>query len=180
MRTHIALLRGINVSGRNMIKMAELKRLFAELGFEHVETLLQSGNVAFRADGRGCADLEALLARETAERLKVSVPYLVRTAAEWAEVIRENPFPAEALADPSHLLVLFMPSGVDAAEAEAVRAKIQGPERFAVRGRHMYVVYPDGIGNSTVGRTPGWNRLTLAGSARNWNTVLKLDAMLHS
>lgn len=178
MRTHIALLRGINVGGKNIIRMAELKQLFIELGYESVVTLLQSGNVVFRATGQATAEIEQLLSSETMKRMSLEIPYLVRSAEELTDVIGGNPFRQEAESDPSHLLVHFTWRPPLAFDIDRVQAHIRGPERIAGGARHLYVLYPDGIGTSTIGRTPGWNQLVSASTARNWNTILKMDRLV--
>src|SRR6476619_4826790 len=101
MSAHIALLRGINVGGRCLVSMADLRELFESLGFAGARTLLQSGNVVFDAGrGRSPAALEAVREAETAKRCAVPAAYFVRTAAEWEKIVARNPFPAEAKKDP--------------------------------------------------------------------------------
>lgn len=161
-----------------MVKMAELRGMLSSIGLEHPETLLQSGNVVFHCEHHSCAELQELLQSEASKKLSLNVSILVRTAEEWAEVIKDNPFTEGAKNDPSHLLVHFLGSVPLAYDVDRVQAAIKGPERIHAGHRHLYVLYPDGIGTSTIGRTPGWNRLTSEGTARNWNTILKLEAML--
>src|SRR5260370_41008507 len=103
MSMYVALLRGINVGGRNQVAMPGLRDLLAALGFDGVKSLLQSGNLVFESDRRTDAELERLLEVETAKRLDVSVNYLVRSANEWKTMVARNPFPDEAKHDPSHL-----------------------------------------------------------------------------
>src|SRR3954470_18627202 len=110
MPVHIALLRGINVGGRNLVAMAALRELCSDLGFAGATTLLQSGNVVFRSSRKADATLERLLERETAERLGVAADYVVRSADEWEQVVARNPFPKQATDDPSHLIVMFLKS----------------------------------------------------------------------
>ena len=101
----------------------------------------------------------------------------VRDASEWAAVIAANPFGAEAKADPGHLLVTFYREPPDQAKVALLQSSIAGRERVAVDGRHLYMTFPDGVGNSKatilVDRTLG-----VKGTARNWNTVLKLSAVV--
>ena len=96
--------------------MAELRRMCERLGLEDVSTLLNSGNVVFRATQRDAAALETRLERETAKRLGVKPAFFVRTADEWASLVKKNPFPDEAKGDPGHLR-----GGADAAGAQAGR-----------------------------------------------------------
>jgi uncharacterized protein (DUF1697 family) len=177
MATHVALLRGINVGGRGLIAMADLRALFEALGFADVKTLLQSGNVVFRGGRKSSAALERLLEVESEKRLNLTIDYLVRTAAEWESVVAGNPFPVEAKRDPSHLLVLFMKEAPDAKSVDALRAAITGPEILRAEGKQVYVVYPAGIGTSKLTSNLIERKLACRGTGRNWNTVLKLAAL---
>src|SRR5262249_28575506 len=123
------------------------------------------------------ASLERLLEVETASRLGVSVDYLVRTAEEWETMVARNPFAAEAERDPSHLLVMFLKAAPRAADLEALQAAIAGPELLRSDGKHLYIVYPEGIGRSKLTNSLIERKLSLRGTARNWNTILKLAAL---
>jgi len=180
MRTHVALLKGINVGGRNMVKMADLRQMFSDIGMSAPETLLQSGNVVFGCSGKNSSELEPILEAEASKRLSLDVRFFVRSAEELDGVISKKPFADESQADPSHLLVHFLSVMPLAYDIERVQANIAGPERIAAGIKHLYVVYPNGIGASTIARTPGWNRLTSDGTARNWNTVLKLADLVRA
>ena len=177
MTTYIALLRGINVGGNNLVSMADLRALLGEMGLENVKTLLQSGNVVFQCPQKESEKLEVELATALHERAGLKIGMFVRTTEQWAKVIAENPFLEAAVSDPSHLVVIFLRDTVDHGKVDEVRSLVQGPETLQAVGDRLYVVYPDGIGPSTLPRTPGWNKLASQGTARNWNTVLKLAAL---
>jgi uncharacterized protein (DUF1697 family) len=169
---HIALLRGINVGGNKMIAMADLRDLLARLGFTDVRSLLQSGNLVFRSDRRTTpAQLETLLQAETEKRLGVQSDFFVRTASELAEVVAGNPFAEEAKRDPGHLIVMFLKQPGD---VKAVQGAIVGREIVRGAGRHLYIVYPDGMGRSKLTNALIEKKLATRGTARNWNTVMKL------
>src|SRR6187397_466905 len=148
MTMHVALLRAINVAGRNMVAMADLREMLDELGFTDVKSLLQSGNLVFRRDRRSDDSLERRLETETAKRLKVTCDYFVRTANEWAKVVAQNPFPDEAERDPGHLVVMFLKAAASPKAVKALEAAIKGPETVRAKGKQLYIVYPDGIGRS--------------------------------
>jgi uncharacterized protein (DUF1697 family) len=177
MSIHIALLRGINVGGRKQVAMSDLRELLGALGFAGAQSLLQSGNLVFESDRRTGAHLELLLEVETAKRLSVNVDYLVRSATEMKTIVASNPFPKEAKLDPSHLVVMFLKAAPDAKDVDALRATIEGPETILSVGNHLYVVYPAGIGTSKLTGTRIEKKLGIRGTARNWNTVLKLASM---
>ena len=174
--TYIGLLRGINVGGNNMVAMADLRALVTKLGFSDVTTLLQSGNVVFRGSPKATAALERQLEAALEKRLGLSVEFHVRTADEWAGVIEANPFRAEAKADPGHVLVSCFKAPLDKANVKALQAAITGPEILHANGRHLYMVFPDGMGNSKAARIVD-AKLGARGTGRNWNTVLKLGAL---
>ena len=177
MTTHIALLRGINVGGNKKVAMADLRDLLTQLGFADPRSLLQSGNLVFRSDGRTGADLERLLDAETEKRLGLKTEFFVRTAEEWQAVVACNPFPEEAERDPGHLLVMSLKEAPDVKAVEALQAAITGRETVRAVGRQAYIVYPDGIGDSRLTHALIEKKLGTRGTGRNWNTVLKLGAL---
>jgi uncharacterized protein (DUF1697 family) len=178
MSHQVALLRGINVGGHNKIAMSDLRNLFEALEFSAVKSLLQSGNVVFESERLKGAALEHLLELETAKRLGVSVDYLVRSAKELRTIMTNNPFEDEARRDPSHLLVIFLKTAPKVPMVNALQAGIQGPEIIRADGKQLYAVYPAGIGRSKLTNTLIEKKLGTRGTARNWNTILKLAAMM--
>ncbi|HUZ12705.1 MAG TPA: DUF1697 domain-containing protein, partial [Caulobacteraceae bacterium] len=143
----VALIRAINVGGRNAIAMADLRAWLGDLGYLDARSLLQSGNLVFRGDGEAAA-LEARLAAEATARFGLTTDFLVRTADEWRAVIANNPFASEAEHDPAHLIVMVLKRAPERAVAAALQAAIPGRERVHAHGRELYIVYPDGIGAS--------------------------------
>jgi len=174
MTAYFALLRGINVGGNKQVAMVDLRALVTRLGFADARTLLQSGNLVFRGDRRTPAQLERLLEAETERRLGLEAAYFVRTAAEWRAVVARNPFRAEAARDPAHVAVMFLKDAPAARDVAALRAAITGREAVRAAGRHLYVVYPDGIGRSRLTHTLIEKLLGTRATGRNWNTVRKL------
>lgn len=174
---HIALLRGINVGGRSLLAMPDLRELFDSLGFPDAATLLQSGNVVFRTARAPDEALELLLQAETLKRCGVAADYFVRTAGEWGRIIRDNPFPAEAEQDPGHLVVTFLKEAPKSIDVKALQSAVKGPEVIRPRGRHLYITYPAGIGRSKLTNTLIERKLKTRATARNWNTVMKLAAL---
>jgi uncharacterized protein (DUF1697 family) len=176
MTSYVALLRGVNVGGNKMVPMAELRAMLTGLGFEDARTLLQSGNAVFRGKAQPPGTLETLLEAEMTKRFKMSCDYHVRTAGELAQVIAANPLPAEAKKDPSRFVVGFYKARLDPTAVKKAQAAIDGPEIVRCDGRHLYMYYPNGQGPSKAGLVVG-KTLGVQGTARNWNTVLKLAAL---
>jgi uncharacterized protein (DUF1697 family) len=172
--TYAAMLRAVNVAGRNPVAMADLREMLTELGFAGVQSLLQSGNLVFRSGSRPSAALERMLETEVAKRFDLRTDFFVRTGAELKTVVARNPFPQEAERDPGRLVVMFLKSTPSAAAVQALQAAIAGPEVVCPRGRHLYVTYPDGQGRSRLTNAAVEKRLDTRGTARNWNTLLRL------
>jgi uncharacterized protein (DUF1697 family) len=170
----IALLRAINVGGRNRVAMQDLLDLLASLGLAGGRALLQSGNLVFDDGGHSPAELERLLERETAARLNLHVDFLVRSAEEWAAIVAANPFPAEAVRDPSRVVLMPLKDEPSPGAITALSAAIRGPEQVRAEGRQLYLHYPDGIGRSKLTGALIETRLGTRGTARNWNTVRSL------
>jgi len=176
---HVALLRAVNVGGRGKVAMADLRLMLTDLGFEDPRSLLQSGNLVFRSEATG-AELEAQLKQETQARLGLETYFLVRTADEWAAIVAANPFANAARDDPGHLMVMPLTSAPGAAELEGLRAWIPGREAIEAVGRELFITYPDGAGESKLTNAVIERRLGVRGTARNWNTVGKIAALLSS
>lgn len=178
MNSYIALLRAVNVAGRNMLSMSDLRALAEDLGLEGARTLLQSGNLVFQSKRQvAAAALERRFEEETARRLNLSVDYFIRSADELETVIDRNPFSKESVSDPGHLLVLFLKAEPPAKSIGALKDAVRGPEYFRSVGTHLYIVYPAGIGRSKLTTAVIEKTLGTRGTGRNWNTVLKLAAL---
>ncbi|MCA8915182.1 MAG: DUF1697 domain-containing protein [Planctomycetes bacterium] len=165
----IALLRAINVAGRNKVPMANLRKMFEALGFASVQTLLQTGNVAFVGKAT-----EAQLEAELKKRLDVETEFILRSDAEWTKLIAANPFPQMATDDPGHLVVMFMKQAPGPAEMKALQAAVKGNETVKAVGKQVYACYPDGIGRSKLTVALIEKKLGIRGTGRNWNTAMKL------
>ena len=173
----IALLRGVNLGNRRL-SMADLRAFAEELGFENARTVLQSGNLVFASPGAAkAATVERRLEGAAADRFGFPVEFHLRTPAEWRAMIDANPFPDAAAQDPGRFVLLALKEAPDKAGVAALRAAHRGPEVFEARGRHVYIVYPEGQASSKL--TPALlDRHLGRGTGRNWNTVLKLAAMV--
>lgn len=173
MPTFIALLRGINVGGHNQIPMGELRSLCEGLGWADVQTYIQSGNVVFRADAAAPA-LEDALGRAIERGFGLSIPVLVRSAAEWAEYLRGNPFPDASDAEPNLVMLALSKNPPAHTAADELGRRGDRGERVALVGDALWIHFAGGAGRSKLSPA-ALDRL--AGSpvtTRNWRTVLKL------
>ncbi|HEY2481027.1 MAG TPA: DUF1697 domain-containing protein [Caulobacteraceae bacterium] len=176
MASRIALLRGVNLGKARRVLMADVRAVFESLGWREVRSLGQSGNLVFAADGADDGELEAAAEQALLASLTLTTEVVVRRAEAWRAMIAANPFPNEAVADPSHLVAMVLKSE-PRPDAEAAMAAVPGRERARVVGRAAYIVYPDGIaGVRLIGATLD-KALGARGTGRNWNTVVKLAAL---
>lgn len=178
MTAYVALLRGINVGRHVRIGMAELRAMLAELGCASPRTVLQSGNLIFGDETRSSDDLRRLLEAQIEGRFGQRVDCFVRSAAQWKSVVANNPFVREAQRDPAHVVAMVLKEPPAAGYREALRAAYDGPELVATRDHTAYIVYPVDIGNSRLTNAVLEKRLGTRGTARNWNTVLRIAAHL--
>lgn len=182
----VALLRGINVGGNNMIKMTELKAAFERLGFENVVTYINSGNVAFDRKSprvssphvsKGSLESESTLVSEIEHAIKTDfgkqVPVMVREQEHIERVIAGNPFAGE-FESHKEMHVLFMREEMPADKRDLLLAQQTPDERFAVIGREIYAHLRIGVADSLLGRGFIEKKLKIAITGRNWRTVQKL------
>lgn len=158
--------------------MADLRAVLASLECSGVKTLLQSGNAVFDSSTRTPSAVEKELETALAARLGLETDVFARTAAQWTEIVKGNPFTEMAKRDPSHLVVLVTRGKPEPSALAQLRAP--GPEEIAVGEGCLYVTYPDGIGRSKLSANPGWRALGVVGTARNWNTVQKIAVVLRT
>ena len=177
MTTYIALLRAVNLGSHNKVSMTDLKALLTALGMKNPQSLLQSGNLVFESAARATAPLERALEAGAAKQLGLETDFFVRTSPEWRQVIADNPFPKEARLDPGHTILMCLKDAPATAALKALQDAIKDREVVKATGRHAYFLYPDGIGRSRLTMTLIEKKLGTTGTARNWNTVLKLAAL---
>jgi len=174
----VVLVRGINVGGKQIVSMTDLRRIATDAGLSEVQTLLQSGNLVGHCKKPSPSGLERSLQDAAKNHLDRSLEFFVRTTSQWGAIVADNPFPKEAKADPSHLLVAFLQDAIKEPTVAELRGKIPGREMIAGAGRELYIVYPDGIGRSKLTAALIDKILSTRCTARNWNTILKLAALL--
>jgi uncharacterized protein (DUF1697 family) len=174
---YAALLRAVNVGGRK-VTMTELKTAATKLGYENARTLVASGNLVFDTKKTAPAKLEAALEAAIEKTFGLVVEVMVRDPTDWAAIVKANPFPKKAKEDPAHLVCVVCKDKPDTAAINAylktLREKYAKGEQLKIIGREIYIDYGPSIGQSKL-LLP---KKTCTGTARNWNTMLKLQAML--
>jgi uncharacterized protein (DUF1697 family) len=167
---YVVLLRGINLGRAHQLAMPRLRELLTERGYDSVRTHLRSGNVVLDStlgEKKLAADISGAIEAE----FGFPVPVVVRTGEEIAAVVAGDPFATEAT-DPARYLVTFMAEAPPRDKVDALPKADHGD--YLVRGRELYLWLPDGITNTPLAAWK-WDRLLgIPGTARNWNTVVKL------
>jgi uncharacterized protein (DUF1697 family) len=170
---YVSMLRGVNVGGQRAVKMDNLKKIYSSLGFQKMQTYLQSGNVVFDGPAEG-----SMLAKDIStavrKKLGLDVVVILRTAEELQEVIDSMPFNGK---DPEKLHVTFLsgkPKEFPTAKVDLAR----GPdEECSVRGTEVYLFCPDGYGRTKLSNSFFERTLKVQATTRNWRTVNALSAM---
>jgi uncharacterized protein (DUF1697 family) len=176
-QAHLALLRGINVGGKNKLPMSDLRGIFVAAGCRDVQTYIQSGNVIFRAEPAAVAALSDVVTAEIAARFGYRVPVVLRTADQVGDVVRNNPFLAQGLAeDTLHVLLLSGPP--DARRVKELDPNRSPPDAFVVRGQEIYLSLPNGAARTKLTNTYFDTKLATMSTGRNWRTVTKLVNLL--
>lgn len=176
MSIHVALLRGINVGKAKRIAMADLRALLEGLGHTDVATLLNSGNIVFRASKGTPKKLAADISAAIASQLGIEVPVIVVPAKDFALIAKDNPF-AKTAADPSRLLIAFVPEASALSAVSAIAPLVVAPEQFHVGTHAAYLHCARGILESKAGEALV-GKAGKAATTRNWATVQKLLALV--
>jgi uncharacterized protein (DUF1697 family) len=174
MSTHVALLRGINVGGKNKLPMRELAALFEAEGCGDVRTFIQSGNVLFDLPSARVATLGERISARIHEGHDLTIPVVLRTARELAAAAAHNPF---AAGDTAMLHVMFLRDKPSAAKVKALDAERSPGDRFTLVGRDLYLRLPNGVARTKLTNAYFDRALDTVSTLRNWRTVQKLAEM---
>jgi uncharacterized protein (DUF1697 family) len=176
-KAYLALLRGINVGGKNKLPMKDLAAIFVAAGCKDVRTHIQSGNVIFGAPARALARLPGLVAAKIEEQFGYRVPVVLRTAAEIRETMASNPFLAEG--SPEDMLhVLFLADRPDPSAILGLDPDRGAPDSFVVRGNEIYLRLPNGVARSKLTNAYFDSKLETISTGRNWRTLTVLHERL--
>jgi uncharacterized protein (DUF1697 family) len=173
MNTFVALLRGINVGGRTMVSMPELRSHLAAMGFEDVSTYVQSGNVIFSTSEGNPQAVAGAIEKRIADAFDVSPSVLLRTPAELARIATTNPF-LDRENDFLKLHVVFMSDAPAASVVGKLDPERSPPDEFSVRGSEIYLHLPNGSARSKLTIDYFEKQLGVRATARNWKTLTKL------
>lgn len=175
METYVALFRGINVGGRNVLPMKELVALLENLGLQNVRTYIQSGNVVFRSENDDLSELSSTIRSEIKKHHGFEPHLLLLGREDLEKAIGVNPFP-EAESEPKTLHLNFLASVPANPDLNVLESLKKENERFHLDGNVFYLHAPDGVGRSKLAANAE-RLLGVPMTGRNWRTVTKIMEM---
>ena len=174
----LALLRGVNVAGRSMLSMAELKSQLDASGLPDVRTHLNSGNLLLLPGSTDPKELARLIQQVIRDHFDLEIGVIIRTREELEDVVASNPL-LEPGVTGTQLHGIFLAETPDERQVADLDPDRSPPDRFVVSGKEIYVHYPRGSGRSKLNLDYFERTLDVIGTARNWNTVTRLSEMLN-
>ncbi|MBT5876294.1 MAG: DUF1697 domain-containing protein [Candidatus Latescibacteria bacterium] len=176
METWIALLRGINVGGHNILPMAKLKDDLESLNLKNVRTYIQSGNIVFESTIKDASILSEKITRSIEDQHGFRPQLLLLSYENLLTAIESNPFP-EAVSDPKTLHFFFLANQASDPDTEALEDIKAPTERYQLSESVFYLHAPEGIGRSKLA-AKAEKHLGVVVTARNYRTVDKLRSMV--
>ena len=177
MKTHLALLRGINVSGNKMIKMDALKKALESIGFQSVETYIQSGNVFVNTEEESSAKVGFLIKQEIFKTFGHDVPIVVIGKSDLEACFTNNPFLKDSDVDLKKLYVSFLASQLPENSISQLNLNFIKPDLLALDGNRIYIKYDISPAKTRLDNQWIEKKLNVASNIRNWNTVSQLLKM---
>lgn len=175
---YVSILRGINVGGQRKILMADLKKLYENLGFKDVVTYIQSGNVIFKTtENYSSEDLIQILETAIFEQYQFNVPIIIRTKDEIDKTIDTNPFLSDKDVDLEKLHVTFLENTPNSTQLEKIKAYDYSPDKFIIVDKNVYLYCPIDYGHSKLSNSFFELKLKTKATTRNWKTVNKLSEL---
>jgi uncharacterized protein (DUF1697 family) len=172
MQIYISLLRGINMTGHNSLKMNDLSEMYIDMGFTDAETHIQSGNVIFSSSSEeAVADMSLRIETAILDRFNYKVPVMIRTIEEMRRLISANPFFKEENFDPAKMAVIFLHEECTISQIRQV-ADINYPrDKFKISGKEIFLLCPNGFGRTKIYTNFFEKKMGITGTARNWKTI---------
>ncbi len=172
--TFIALLRGINVSGCNKIKMTELQQLFIDLGFKNVTTYIQSGNVVFLTNLTEIDKIEQQIINSIKQTFGYVVQVIVLTKKSLETIYASNPFLHEPNIDITKLHVTLLSNKPNEKDIAPLKTLSKNEDTFTIVDKTIYLYCPNGYGKTKLNNNLFEKKLKISATTRNWNTISKL------
>ena len=176
----IAMLRGINVGGKNKIRMPELQAAMNMPEIRHAATLLQSGNLLFSTDEENASVLEQIIMARIADVFGLAVTVIVRSGDQWRDVILGIPWSIDPADAAEHCHVTFLKVFPEPLKAASLEMRQEPGELWTLKGREAFLYCPYGYGRTKLANGVFEKKLEVAATTRNWRTILAADAMLNA
>ena len=176
MNLFVILLRGINVSGHNIIKMIDLKQSLSSLGYQNIQTYIQSGNVIFESKNKDISKFEKEIEEQLQKDFGHTVFVMVFSKEYFLDIFHNNPLIKNNDLDTKKLNVTFLNTFPDKKLLEDLTQTF--PEKIILNDRVLYIYYPNGVGRSKLNSSFIERKLMVVSTSRNWNTVTKLSQRL--
>ena len=170
---YAAFLRGINVGGKNKIKMETLREVCAAIGFENVKTYINSGNVIFETAKTSDKKIAEKIEKAIEKEFDLNIKVMVRTISEIEEIIKNNPFDGQ-FENEKDLHVFFLDEELSEEKRELLLSNNSENEMFAVRQREIFYLSHISFSDSLMGKDYIGKKLKISATARNWRTVNKI------
>ena len=180
MTKHLALLRGINVSGHNMIKMDALKKMLENMGFQNVETYIQSGNVFVDSDEENAASVGFKIKQEISKVFGHDVPVVMVSKSDLELCFENNPYLKEKDCDTKKVYVAFISKELSPLAINDLKISNFKPDEAAIDASRIYIKYAVGAGKTKLDQKYIEKKINATATIRNWNTVTTLLSMFEN
>jgi uncharacterized protein (DUF1697 family) len=175
---YVALLRGINVGGKNKIKMAELKRALEAINLCNVSTYLQSGNIFFDFEIMNTMILADKIEKIIEDAFGFAVKTIIRTEGEFRDIVGSNLLEKGRDIESDKLHVTFMRETPEPSAVSGLAVKKEANEKLLIASREIYLYCPNGYGNTKLSNSMFEKKLKISATTRNWKTINKLLEMM--
>jgi uncharacterized protein (DUF1697 family) len=176
MPVYVSFLRGVNMTGHNKMKMADLSALYNDVGLNGVSTFIQSGNVIFSAgDEYSVLNISQKIEKAISEKFSYDVPVMIRSVDQLKRLLSVNPFLSENNFDPAKNAVLFLHEKAAEDQIANVKNIDYPPDKFKVDGSEIFIYCPNGFGRTKLYTNFFEKKMGVTGTARNWNTILAIQ-----
>jgi uncharacterized protein (DUF1697 family) len=177
MQVLISMLRGINLGPHNRIKMDALRAVYESLKFQTPRTYVQSGNVVFGTKEKNSPQLAKKIQAAIQKKCNCSPEVILRTTQEMRAAVGASPFAARSQLEPGKILVTFLAADPPPEAHEKLAGLKSYPEELHLKGRELYIYFPNGVGKTRLPWSSVERLLKVNGTARNWNSVTNLLKM---
>jgi len=172
MHSYISFLRGVNMTGHNSVKMADLLALYLKMGFSDAETYIQSGNVVFTDSGNiSPSAFSKTIEQAILQKFNYVIPAMIRTSEELTELLSTNPFLGEPDFNPAKMAVIFLHEKPSDSQLLKVADVDYPPDKFKIIGRDIFIFCPNGFGRTKLYTNFFEKKMGVTGTARNWKTI---------